>query len=172
MREFRPLVRAILQDYALPLDGTHGVAHWARVFEIGSRLAEETGANAEVVRLFAVFHDSRRTNEGFDDGHGRRGAELAAEMRGRLFTLSSSDFDLRHTACCLHTDGLTDADVTIQTCWDADRLDLGRVLVIPEPNRLCTPAAKRTDLRNWATERAAFQVVPEWLKAEWGIEIR
>ena len=30
-------------------------------------------------------------------------------------------------ACRLHTNGQREADVTIQTCWDADRLDLLRV---------------------------------------------
>ena len=40
-----PLVlKSVLEDYALPLNGDHGVAHWARVLEIGMRLADETGA--------------------------------------------------------------------------------------------------------------------------------
>ena len=60
-----------------------------------------------------------------DDGHGQRGAELAAELRGTLFDLPDADFELLYEACARHTDGLTDADITIQTCWDADRLDLG-----------------------------------------------
>jgi uncharacterized protein len=168
MLHLKPLVHAILEDYVLPIDGTHGVTHWARVLEIGARLAEETGANLEVVQLFAVFHDSRRINEGCDDGHGERGAELAAELRGKYFTLSDHDFDLLHTACCLHTDGHTDADVTIQTCWDADRLDLGRVGVMPHQSRLCTAAAKHPEIIKWADGRAAFQVVPEWIEVEWG----
>ena len=45
----KPILQAILEDYALPLGGDHGVAHWARVLENGLRLAEETGANVEVV---------------------------------------------------------------------------------------------------------------------------
>jgi uncharacterized protein len=41
-----PLVlKAVLEDYALPLNGDHGVSHWARVLENGHRLAEETGAS-------------------------------------------------------------------------------------------------------------------------------
>ena len=39
-----PILQAVLEDYALPWDGDHGVAHWARVLENGLRLAEETGA--------------------------------------------------------------------------------------------------------------------------------
>ena len=80
--KLKPLVHQILEDYALPWGGTHGVGHWARVLENGLRVAEATAAKVEVVQLFAVFHDSRRINESIDGGHGLRGAELAAELRG------------------------------------------------------------------------------------------
>src|SRR3954447_5854186 len=50
------ILHAVLDEYTLPWDGDHGVAHWARVLENGLRLAEETGANVEVVQLFAVLH--------------------------------------------------------------------------------------------------------------------
>jgi len=51
------LVREILRGYALNPRGLHGVLHWARAMENGLRLAQSTGANAEVVTLFALFHD-------------------------------------------------------------------------------------------------------------------
>ena len=41
----KPILQAILEDYALPLGGDHGVAHWARVLENGLKLAEVTGAD-------------------------------------------------------------------------------------------------------------------------------
>jgi uncharacterized protein len=169
MLNLKPIVHAILEDYALPRHGTHGVSHWARVLENGLRLAETTGAISDVVQLFAVFHDSRRLNEATDHGHGRRGADLAAEYRGRLFDLPDADFALLYEACADHTDGLTEADITVQTCWDADRLDLGRVGMAPTPRRLCTAAAKSAPMRKWADGRASFQVVPDLLKIEWGI---
>jgi len=172
MIDLKPLVHRILEDYSLRSDGTHGVGHWARVLENGLRLAEATGAKVEVVQLFAVFHDSRRVSDGVDDDHGQRGADLAAELRGSLFDLSDDNFDLLCFACAHHTDGLVEADITIQVCWDADRLDLGRVGIVPAPKKLCTPAAKTWDLIGWADGRAAFQVVPELVKAEWGIELR
>jgi uncharacterized protein len=127
MLDLKPNVHAVLKEYALPRDGTHGVAHWARVIENGLRVAEETKARIDVVQLFAVFHDSRRINESIDDGHGRRGAELAASVRGKWFSISDRDFDLLYEACVRHTDGETEGDVTLRTCWDAERLDLGRV---------------------------------------------
>jgi HD superfamily phosphodiesterase len=68
----RQLIHAILEEYALPWHGIHGVSHWARVLENGLCLAEKTGANVEVVKLFAVFHDSRRVNEDSDFGRDRK----------------------------------------------------------------------------------------------------
>jgi uncharacterized protein len=169
MLDLKPLVHAVLKEYALPWDGTHGVAHWARVLENGLRLADHTGANVKVVRLFALFHDSRRVNESIDNGHGRRGAELATAMRDAWFTVSDREFDLLCDACIRHTDGETEADVTIQTCWDADRLDLGRVGISPDHIRLCTAAAKRSDTLDWADNRARLRIIPEIAVADWRI---
>jgi uncharacterized protein len=165
----KPLIHAILEDYPLPWHGTHGVGHWARVLENGLRRAAATGAVIEVVQLFAIFHDSRRVSECEDWGHGERGAELAAELRGQLFDLPDADFDLLYQACADHTDGLTEGDITIQCCWDADRLDLGRVRIMPDPRKLCTDAARSAKLRKWADRRACVEVVPDFVKAEWGI---
>jgi uncharacterized protein len=167
----KPIVHRILEDYALPWHGTHGIGHWARVLENGLRLVQSTGANVEIVQLFAVLYDSCRVNEGVDDGHGQRGAELAVELRGDLFELDDHDFHLLCEACARHTDGLTDGNITIRTCWDADRLDLGRVGTTPNPERLCTAAAKRPAFLNWADGRGAFEVVPGNVREEWGIDL-
>jgi uncharacterized protein len=102
LTNLRPIVQAILEEYALPLDGDHGVSHWARVLENGMRLCASTGADANIVRLFAVFHDARRISEYTDPDHGQRGAELAAELRGQLFELPDADFRLLHRACAGH----------------------------------------------------------------------
>ncbi len=157
----------ILSGYALPLGGYHGVVHWARVLENGLRVAEVTGADREVVTLFALFHDSRRINEHRDKGHGLRGAELARSLRGSVVHLDDHRFDLLFEACRLHTDGLTVGDPTLLACWDADRLDLGRVGITPEPHRLCTDAAR--DLLPWAHERATHGFMPTEVLAGWGL---
>ncbi len=170
--DLKPIVHRILEDYALRWDGTHGVGHWARVLENGLRLADATGAKVEVVQLFAVFHDSCRVGDGGDDGHGERGAKLAFELRDDLFLLNDTDFELLYEACARHTDGLTEADLTIQTCWDADRLDLGRVGIMPETTKLCTPAARKPQFLEWADGRATFEVIPDFVKGEWGIDLR
>ncbi|MBT5083254.1 MAG: hypothetical protein HOM62_22025 [Rhodospirillaceae bacterium] len=49
---------------------------------------------------------------------------------------------------------LIDADITVQTCWDADRLDLGRAGIVPDPRYLCTDAAKEPRMIEWAHNRA------------------
>ena len=78
-------------------------------------------------------------------------ADLAAHLHGKLFDATSEELALLTDACERHSLGLTKADVTIQTCWDADRLDLGRVGIKPHPKYLCTAAAKAS-----AVIQAAF----------------
>lgn len=165
------LMRAILDQYPLSLHGTHGISHWARVLENGQRLASITGANLMVVELFAVFHDSQRRNEHLDPGHGRRGAELAASLRSSYYELGDEDFALLYTACEHHTDGLINADITVQTCWDSDRLDLGRVWISPSPERMCTRAAKTEEIIEWANQRSTKNTLPDWVATEWGIRL-
>ena len=165
--ETHELIKAIRQEYRLPWRGIHGVAHWARVLENGVRLALRTGARLDVVSLFAVFHDSRRVNEGYDPEHGRRGATLTTALRGTLFVLADDAYELLRMACIHHTDGKTMADVTVQTCWDADRLDLGRVAIKPHPKRLCTEAAKDSAVIAWAYERSISASMPEIVGRDW-----
>ena len=167
----KPILQAILQEYILPLNGYHGIDHWARVLENGRRLCTETGADCQVISLFAVLHDSQRHNEGHDPEHGPRAAEFAKTLQGRHFELPDRELNLLIRACEGHTHEQTHPDITIQTCWDADRLDLGRVGVMPHASRLCTEPAKRPDLLKWADGRACFRVVSELVKTEWGIEL-
>lgn len=169
--DLRPILAAVLNDYALPLNGDHGVAHWARVLENALRLTAKTGANVEVVQLFAVLHDSRRRNEVTDPDHGPRAAEFALELRGRVFDLDDHEFQLLYKACHGHTHERTHPDVTIQTCWDSDRLDLGRVGITPHPSRLCTEVAKRPETIKWADGRASFGVIPTFVLEEWGVDL-
>jgi uncharacterized protein len=166
----KELLSVILEQYSLPVFGVHGVSHWARVLENGRVLSERTGANLRVVELFAVFHDSRRINEDIDRSHGTRGALLAAQLRGSLFDLPDADFHLLQRACVQHTDGETRANLTMQVCWDSDRLDLYRVSILPKPERLCTGAARDPAVIAWANERASTRMVPELVWQEWGLD--
>lgn len=166
MHDLAAILSAILDGYILPVDGFHGVVHWARVLENGLRIAEANGPDREVVRLFALFHDSRRVNEDQDDGHGLRGGELARSLRGKLVHLDDDRFELLFEACRLHTDGLMTGDRTLLACWDADRLDLGRVGITPDPRRLGTKAGR--NFLAWAHARAVECYEPTDVLASWG----
>ena len=148
------LIHTIRGQFALDWNGIHGARHWARVRENGLRLAGVTGANERVVELFALLHDSRRLNDDYDPEHGPRAALFAQSLVGRGFELGSSELQLLVAACHGHSDGLTVGDVTVLTCWDADRLDLGRVGIKPRPDRLCTQAARDTTVLDWAYARS------------------
>lgn len=136
--DFVRLWRTVSAQFTLASTSIHGPAHWRRVERNALLLATRTGANSLVVRLFALFHDSRRANECFDDGHGARGAALADSLCGHQFQLTAEQRALLHFACAWHTDGGQHDDPTIGTCWDADRLDLGRVGIIPHPEFMST----------------------------------
>jgi uncharacterized protein len=168
--DYPRLVRAVLDGYALRPWGTHGLSHWARVWENGLRLAETTGADPTIVRLFAIFHDSRRLNDNQDPEHGRRGAALAAAHRARGFELSDPDFAILVTACEHHTDTDYHEDPTIGACWDADRLDLPRVGKPVNPALLSTPAAKRPEIIAWAARRSVDDYVASLIRTVWGVE--
>jgi uncharacterized protein len=141
----RGLIRHLRAQFSIDWRGHHGISHWARVRLNGLTLARLNGANAHVVELFAFFHDARRQNEHTDDGHGNRGAVLAMQLQGRIFEASAHEMDLLVRACQRHSDGELRADLTVMTCWDADRLDLGRVGIMPDPRYLCTAQAKDSD---------------------------
>jgi len=165
--ELYELLAAIRRQYRLHWTGIHGVGHWARVLDAGLRLASVTGADREVVALFALFHDACRRNDGYDPQHGARGADLAASLVGPRFEGRTHQFELLLEACTHHTGGRTDADVTVATCWDADRLDLLRVGIHPSPRKLCTAAARDPALIAWANDRAVRDHVPGFARDGW-----
>lgn len=156
------LIRIIRKQFVLEWTGIHGAPHWSRVRENGLRLAEVTGADARVVELFAFFHDSRRTNDNHDPQHGPRAALFAQSLAGKAFELAAPDLDRLMTACRGHSDGLMIDDITVMTCWDADRLDLGRVGIRPDPGRLCTEAARDPDVLAWAYARSLKRPRRTW----------
>lgn len=138
--------------------GFHGLSHWLRVLQNGRELAKATGANLKVVELFAVIHDSQRRNENHDPFHGYRAAEYAREVRGTWFELTDAEMNLLQNACIYHSDGLVDAELTVQVCWDADRLDLGRVGIRPSAEHLCTDHAKIPEVIEAAYRRSKLPV--------------
>ena len=153
---YAELTRRVLTQFELDHRGIHGTPHWMRVRQLGLNLAAEEGGNPHVVNLFALFHDSRRLNEHTDHGHGGRGAQLARlwHQQGH-FAATTGEMDMLMEACYGHSDGETSpASVTVACCWDADRLDLGRVGTRPNPRYLCTAFGKRAEVIEAAWQRS------------------
>lgn len=142
------------EHFRLDWDGIHGASHWARVRANGLLLAEQTGADTGVVELFAFVHDVERYSDTSDSEHGDRAACLAADINDEFFGLSPSRLNTLMKACEGHSHGRITGDATVITCWDADRLDLGRVGIRPIPQKLCTSAAKQHTMIEWAYQRA------------------
>jgi uncharacterized protein len=59
-----------------------------------------------------------------------------------LIKLNADELELLVTACRGHTHEVSHADPTVGTCWDADRLDLTRIDITPDPDRLCTESGR------------------------------
>lgn len=148
------LIKIIRDQFRLDWNGIHGVAHWSRVRLNGLELARHTGADPVVVELFAFLHDSCRLTDGHDVMHGSRAAEFVGALQGREIELTESQLATLQHACRDHTHGGTSNDPTIATCWDADRLDLGRVGIEPDPEYLCTAAAMEPAMLDWAYRRS------------------
>ena len=140
--------------YQMDHNGFHGFDHWMRVLHNGRLLADAEGANLKVVELFSLLHDTQRLNEDEDTSHGQRAAQYAQKLRGVWFNLTDGEMDLLTEALTYHSDGYTEGDTTVQVCWDADRLDLGRVGIRPDPNRLCTDTAKSPFVLEEAYQRS------------------
>ncbi len=154
------LIAAVRQQYRLNLEGIHGISHWARVLANGLHLAAFTAVNRDVIALFALFHDACRNNDASDPKHGERGAALATKLRGTYYELSELDMASLACACEHHTRGLTQTELVVQICWDADRLDLGRVMVGPSSVRLCTDTARSEDTSHECCAAARGQLFP------------
>ena len=130
----------------------HGIRHWKTVERNGLYLSKFTGADSCVVSYFAYLHDCMRQNDQIDPDHGLRGAKFALEHRA-IIDLDNDQFEKLYFACEIHTDGESTVCETINTCLDADRLDIGRVGFIVDPFYLSSSEAKRI------AEEKDFQVL-------------
>ena len=91
----------------------------------------------------------------FNARHGQRGADYAKKMRKEgWFQLEDDAFKLLYEACVKHTDGELEGHPALITCWDADRLDLWRCGIRPDPTKMCTATARQKDVISWAMTRS------------------
>ncbi len=159
----QPLVAYLRDQFKLDWYGIHGASHWARVRFNGLLLARETGADTELIELFAFLHDAERQHDGVDIDHGERAAELAQSLNGRFYDLSQQRLGWlmlaceRHSLGDIHSDLSGHANRTITTCWDADRLDLGRVGIKPRADKLCNALAQKASVIDVLYQRSIGQ---------------
>ena len=123
--------------------GCHGIDHWDRVYANGQLLITRK-VNPLVVGLFAYLHDYCREDDGIDLEHGPRAADFIGTVRDTLLKdVCDKDIHLLKEACRLHTIEDRTGNPTIDACFDADRLDLGRIGIEPDPVRLATKKGKK-----------------------------
>lgn len=148
---FLSLVDAAVGRSNRPHSVDHGEHHWQLVVWTGAQLIRETpAADPVVVFLFGLFHDSMRENDYVDPGHGARGGALARKLLDGRGLVTGEQLETLVYACERHTDAITTDDLTVGTCWDSDRLNLWRVAIEPDAERLCTAAAKKPERIEWA----------------------
>lgn len=103
----------------------------------------------DVINAFAYLHDVERYDNGRDLQHGERAARVIDSIRHDLLgALSDTQIEKLKRACKQHTTTTKTGDVTIDICFDADRLDLYRVGIKPDPDRMATEAGRRLVLDN------------------------
>ena len=116
----------------------HGIAHWDRVAK-NADLLNTSDVDLLVVKVFAYIHDVERDDDSYDFQHGPRAAELVDEIREtELAFLNDGEIRQLKKACELHTTTWRTEDATVNACFDADRLDLGRVGIMPDPDKMAT----------------------------------
>jgi len=138
------LVDAVLRSAWRRDSAWHGEVHWRCVTATGLALAAaDERVDRVVVFCFGLLHDTRRENEAVDPGHGPRAAAFAGGLREEgVLRLDDEEFTDLTEALRRHSCGHVSADPTIGTCWDADRLHLPRVSIVPDPAFLSTRAAR------------------------------
>lgn len=146
---FDKLSEEIKLNFKLDINGDHGVSHWRRVKSIGQHLAAVI--DWRVITLFAVLHDSCRLGDGNDPDHGERASEYAVALHKQgLLPANDKQLEQLVFACRHHSDkNFKTDDITIQSCLDADRLDLYRFGEIPDDKYLFTELAKKKKTKDF-----------------------
>jgi uncharacterized protein len=132
----------------------NGPEHWERAWQNAQVLIPQTKANATVVELFCYLHDCCRIHHGQEPGHGLAASKFIEEHKGEFSFLSEKEYQLLLKACGEHTFLQHSDEPTIATCWDANRLDIGRIGICPKEQFLITPAAKDLKLINAAYQNS------------------
>ena len=139
MKENIEIIREFaIRHMKMGKESIHGIDHWDRVARNGEAL-HVPGADMEVVSCFAYLHEVERQSDAYDVEHGPKAAELIDQIRKSVLGfLDDKQIGLLKDACTFHTTVPRTGNPTIDACFDADRLDLPRVGIVPDPNRMAT----------------------------------
>ncbi|MCE6958802.1 hypothetical protein LAZ40_07035 [Cereibacter sphaeroides] len=148
MRRWRALLAEALAEAPLVDDHLHGEIHWRGVAEAGLRIADwSPGVDRAFVLAFAILHDCRRMDDGWDPDHGLRAAGLVRTSRVLRTILPESILPKLAEACLRHESGhRCSEDRTIGASWDADRLNLVRLGRPLDPDRFSLLDVRDLDL--------------------------
>jgi uncharacterized protein len=135
----------------------NGPEHWQRVWQNAQLLIPHTNANETVVELFCYLHDCCRIHNGHEPEHGHAAAKFIEQHKKEFSFLSANEYQLLLTACDEHTHLNDPKNMTIATCWDANRLDLGRHGIHPKAQFLATQAAKSLEIIDCAYQNSIKQ---------------
>lgn len=166
--KWHPLFKAVVEQNKLDLATSgHGPHHWFRVIEIGLRLAEaDPEIDPDVIIAFGLLHDSGRTHDHHCMMHGKVAGAYVIPALINLIPLSSEQMMLAVIACTNHTSAMPGDfplyDNTLLACFDADRLDLWRVGILPDNKYLFTEAAKQPEIQAWANANGELWTIPSW----------
>ena len=149
-------------EYRCCEGSTHGRQHWAQVHKLVLALSEQLQLKPwaqACVEVFAWTHELARKNDATEEQHSLESSEYFLRISSRIFPeLDTRQRKLIALAIAHHADGTTAwehildkgnpiadledsclADI-LGCCWDADRLDLLRMGVIPESKIMSTSA--------------------------------
>ena len=145
--------------------GPHGPVHWFKVYrncqDIDTMIYENRDENRDwFYWCFAMLHDCKRTSEQADPAHGIEAAKMVPNDKSQ-FNISLA------RAIKLHQMGQTMdetaplGDMRIGICWDADRLELVRVGIMPDPKYMSTDIGKQI-VENMNKPPAGYDHKSDW----------
>ena len=127
----KELINQLQRESKLFHSPIHGFKHWRTVEKNGLYLSQFNNGAPLVISHFAYFHDCMRVNEQRVDSHGIRGGKYALKNKDML-ELTDEQLHTLYRACAGHTGGRNPSCDTIACWWEADRLDIRRVGIVPD----------------------------------------
>ena len=142
------ILKTIRKQIKIDWWGHHGIRHWARVRRNGRIIAQHVpNIDLTVLDLFAVLHDAGRHDEDEDPYHGYRCAALLRKVyKPEDFGLNLGQYITLLYAIEHHSEQVKPISITVAACWNADRLDIGRVGITPDKRFMCAEALPPDDI--------------------------